>query len=92
MPHIMPRSSFYNNLAGIHNISLNDLKYFSQEFVCPVPQVIFKYRKRKKRKKPKKIKQKKPIPGHKIKNCGVLYDCQGEEATQQNPKGRRSSV
>lgn len=44
----MPRSSFYN-LARIYNISLNDLKYFSQEFVCPVPQVTFKYRKRKKR-------------------------------------------
>lgn len=87
----MPRSSFYN-LARIYNISLNDLKYFSQEFVCPVPQVTFKYRKRKKEKKPKKIKQKKPIPGHKIKNCGVLYDCQGEETTQQNPKGCRSSV
>lgn len=50
MPHVMPRSSFYN-LARIYNISLNDLKYFSQEFVCPVPQVIFKYRKRKKEKK-----------------------------------------
>lgn len=87
----MPRSSFYN-LARIYNISLNDLKYFSQEFVCPVPQVTFKYRKRKKEKKPKKINQKKPIPGHKIKNCGVLYDCQGEETTQQNPKGCRSSV
>ena len=95
MPHIGPRSSFYN-LAGIQSTPLNDSKYFSQEFVCPVPQVIFKYRKIREKRRKQKRKEKRtqehkteePIPGH--ISLRTVVSCMTVKGRRQRSRTRKA--
>lgn len=87
MSHAVPRSSFHN-LQVSHSIRISDSKYFCEEFVNPVPQVIFKHKKASKQEDEKEANSR----SYKLKSCGILCACQEEPAMQQNLNGCGSSV